>query len=141
VLLSAVTDDVNNCDTPNKSNKIMIMALPIANRLILFPISNQLPTVFTKKKKLMVIMLNNAKTKKNPPYCGVLFTRNKVPNAAVTPNNGTAILNNSKPVITKGANTVTNRYTDCNSKLAIVAKFPVPKNPTLNKKIYHCKLK
>jgi hypothetical protein len=48
---------------------------------------------------------------------------------------GMNILNNSKIIIENGENTVMNLYTEGNSKLDIVAKFPVPKNPKLKKNI------
>eukprot|EP00268_Persea_americana_P004676 TRINITY_DN11516_c0_g1_i5.p1 TRINITY_DN11516_c0_g1~~TRINITY_DN11516_c0_g1_i5.p1 ORF type:complete len:128 (+),score=0.87 TRINITY_DN11516_c0_g1_i5:166-549(+) len=54
----------------------------------------------------------------------------------MTSMNGINNLKISKAAIKNGLKIVMNRYTDEISKLAILAKLPVPKKATLNKTIY-----
>jgi hypothetical protein len=59
----------------------------------------------------------------------------------MTSMNGMKSLNIRRAAIRNGLKIVINRYTDDISKLAILAKFPVPKKATLNKTIYRTQAK
>ena len=111
----------------NSRSCIRMNAFAKAKWLIDVPMSFQLPTSFTRKKKFRAITSLKAITMKNVPDSKTPSCLLMIRYQQATSRNGMITFHTNSAVITNGSNIVVKRYVLDISKLLILAIFPVLK--------------